>query len=444
MAAIAREYGDVAYLRAGPTGLYLLSHPDLTSGVLVAHDDHFERIPPERRYSRWVVGDALFASEGELHARQRELIEPVMYGEVPRLHADTVVDFVNRATASWQPEQTFDVLDHHEQMTTALMVGVMFGGNGSGPTNEEITRALLDAIEASDRIPLAATPLAQRLPLPGKRRFRRALAELRRVSEEAARASEGSQEPVKDVQTLLRRSRDKDGNGMGPALARDESIALYRGQKRTASAALAWTWYLLSQHPDAEARFHEEIDSALGDRDATYDDLPGLPYTLMVLREAMRLYPPSWLIVRTVVSPRPGRHDRRVHHRQQLLRRVGVHELLGQRDRPGDRATGLPHHPSQGVHIVVIGVGGAEHHDGLARQRLVQDSRRHLCIEFACGVQLFVQRVLVVGERVDLILQLVLVVAQTGQHRVRQQARTERHPDGQREEHCRERNRVCA
>jgi cytochrome P450 len=310
LAAIAREYGDVAYLRAGPTGLYLLSHPDLTSSVLVADDDHFERIPQERRYSRWVVGEALFASEGDLHARQRELIDPVMYGEVPRLHADTVVEHVNRATASWQSGQTFDVLDHHEQMTTALMVGAIFGGNGSGPKGEEITRGLLDAIEASDRIPLAATPIAERLPLPGKRRFRRALAQLHRVTDEAAMASEGSQEPVKDVQTLLRRARDEDGTGMAPEQARDEAIALYRGQKRTASAALAWIWYLLSQHPEAEARFHEEIDSVIGDRSATYDDLALLPYTLMVLREAMRLYPPSWLIVRTTVAPHPaGDHE---------------------------------------------------------------------------------------------------------------------------------------
>jgi hypothetical protein len=57
LAAIARQYGDVAYVRGGPTGLYLLSHPELTSGVLVTHNDRFERVPVERRYSRWVLRD---------------------------------------------------------------------------------------------------------------------------------------------------------------------------------------------------------------------------------------------------------------------------------------------------------------------------------------------------------------------------------------------------
>lgn len=89
--------------------------------------------------------------------------------------------------------------------------------------------------------------------------------------------------------------------------ARDEAIGLYRGQKRVAAAALTWTWYLLSQHPEAEARFHEEIDSTLADRPPTYDDLPRLPYTLMVFREALRLYPPSWIVARMAVAPHPAR-----------------------------------------------------------------------------------------------------------------------------------------
>jgi len=285
-------------VRAGPTGLYLLSHPDLTSGVLVTHDERFEKLPSERRYSRWVVGDSLFTSEGSLHARQRALIDPVMYGEVPRLQADNVVEFASEMAGEWQAGETVDVLEEQERMTTAMMVKVLFGEGGSrGAT---IAAALLGAIEAADAIPLAATRLADRLPVPRKRRFRRALGELHRLIDETTEARDASPEPARDVLSLLR------ATGMAEDQARDEAISLYRGQKRTASAALSWTWYLLSQHPEAEARFHEEVDSALGDRPATYDDLARLPYTLMLFREAVRLYPPSWIIARRAVSPHPA------------------------------------------------------------------------------------------------------------------------------------------
>jgi cytochrome P450 len=284
--------------------VYLLSHPDLTSSVLVTHDDRFERVGVERNYSRWVVGDSLFASEGALHASQRELIEPVMYGQVPPAHAQTVVEAVTRMTDSWEAGQTVDVLDHHERMTTAMMIELLFGEGGS--KGEAIADAILGAITASDKIPLAPTRLAHRLPVPGKRRLRRALAEVHRRIEEAATARDASPEPPRDVLSLLRRARDDDGSGMAADEARDQAIGLYRGQKRTASAALAWTWHLLSQHPEVEARFHEEIDSALAGRPPTYDDIPRLPYTLMVFREAVRMYPPSWIVTRKAVAPHPA------------------------------------------------------------------------------------------------------------------------------------------
>jgi cytochrome P450 len=203
---------------------------------------------------------------------------------------------------TWRAGETVDVLEHQERMTTAMMVKVLFGADG--PQGEALAEALLDAIRAADRIPLAPTRLARRLPVPGKRRYRRALGELHRLIEEAAAAHDGGE--ASDVLSLLRRARDAEGRSMPEDQARDEAIALYRGQKRTASAALSWTWHLLSQHPEAEERFHQEIDSALEDRLPGFDDLPRLSYTLMVLRESMRLYPPSWIVARRALVEHPA------------------------------------------------------------------------------------------------------------------------------------------
>jgi cytochrome P450 len=183
------------------------------------------------------------------------------------------------------------------------MVKVMFGADGA--EGEAIASALLAAIDASSSIPLAPTQVPDRLPLPSKRRFRRKLAELHRLIDESVERRDGSGEPPSDVLSLLRAARDEDGRGMSAEQARDEAISLYRGQKVGVATALTWTWYLLSQHPEAEASFHQEIDSVLGDRRPTADDASRLPYTLAVFREALRMYPPSWILARKAVAAHP-------------------------------------------------------------------------------------------------------------------------------------------
>jgi cytochrome P450 len=176
---------------------------------------------------------------------------------------------------------------------------MLFGEDVAEPRGKAIARALLGAIAASDVIPLAPTSLPDRLPLPSKKRFQKALGELHRLIDETARDRGAGRV---DVLSMLASARDRDGQGMTFEQARDEAISLFRGQKRVAAAALSWTWYLLSQHPEAESRFHDEIDSVLGERLPTGDDMPRLPYTLMAFREALRLYGPSWVVARKSVA----------------------------------------------------------------------------------------------------------------------------------------------
>jgi cytochrome P450 len=303
---VAREFGDVAYVRAGPTGFYLISHPDLANDALDTHDEHFQRIPGERRYSARVVNNALFASEGTFHAGQRALIEPILYGDVPSVHAKDAVEFARRMTVSWEEGQTIDAVEAHERMTTGLMIKVLFGEDVAEPRGRAIARALLGAIAASDAVPLAPTRVPDRLPLPSKKRLRMALDELHRLVDEGAR--DGGPERT-DILSKLAGARDRDGRGMSFEQARDEAFSLFRGQKRVAAAAFSWTWYLLSKNPEMESRFHDEIDPVLRERLPTHEDMPHLSYTLMAFREALRLYGPSWVVARKCVAPHEAGGD---------------------------------------------------------------------------------------------------------------------------------------
>jgi cytochrome P450 len=79
---------------------------------------------------------------------------------------------------------------------------------------------------------------------------------------------------------------------------RDQVITIFLAGYETVANALSWAWYLLSQNPECERRFHQEIDRELQGRLPTYDDVPRLRYVEMVLAESMRLYPPAWAMGR--------------------------------------------------------------------------------------------------------------------------------------------------
>ena len=103
-----------------------------------------------------------------------------------------------------------------------------------------------------------------------------------------------------DLLSMLMAARDTegDGTGMTDKQVRDEAITLFLAGHETTANALTWTWYLLSQHPEVEAKVHAEIDEVLSGRLPQFEDFPRLKYIESVMAESMRLYPPVWTIGR--------------------------------------------------------------------------------------------------------------------------------------------------
>jgi cytochrome P450 len=107
-----------------------------------------------------------------------------------------------------------------------------------------------------------------------------------------------------DLLSMLLMAVDSEGaGGMTDKQARDEAFTLFAAGHETTANTLTWTWYLLSQHPQAEARLHAELDRVLAGRAPTMNDLPNLPYTDRIIKESMRLYPPAWTVARETVAP---------------------------------------------------------------------------------------------------------------------------------------------
>jgi cytochrome P450 len=135
--------------------------------------------------------------------------------------------------------------------------------------------------------------------------------ELRRHEELRARAfgvlmeyiqRRRKQAPGHDLLQILMDARYSDGHGMSDDLVLSESMQLLVAGHETSSNALSWTLYLLSTRPDCIERVRQEFDSVLGDRPLTYSDVPKFEFTTQIINEALRLYPPFWMVDRMALA----------------------------------------------------------------------------------------------------------------------------------------------
>jgi cytochrome P450 len=302
---ISAQYGDLAQLRVGPYRLVFVNHPDLIHEVLVTKDASFVK-GRALDQARDVFGQGLLTSEGDFHKRQRRLIQPAFHRRRIEAYADSMASDAAAAAARWQDGETFDAAREMMRLTLRIVVRSLFSVDVEDESAREVGRALDALVAAFTLAPFPGARFLQRLPIPSYRRAREAretldalvyrmIAERRRGSH-----SEGGE----DLLSLLLAARDEEGGGgMDDRQVRDEVLTLFLAGHETTANALAWSWYLLAAHPEAEARFHAEVDSVLGDRLPGAADLPSLPYTRKVLAESMRLYPPAWAVSRKAVEP---------------------------------------------------------------------------------------------------------------------------------------------
>jgi len=103
--------------------------------------------------------------------------------------------------------------------------------------------------------------------------------------------------------SLVQAQDADDGTRMTARQLRDEVMTIYMAGHETTAVALSWAWYLLGQHPEADARLAEEVRDVLGGRRPAVADLPRLPYAEMVMMESMRLYPPAYGLGRQATIP---------------------------------------------------------------------------------------------------------------------------------------------
>jgi len=293
----AAEHGDIVNLKIGPQNVFLISQPEWIKDVLVTHQSSFKKSRVLER-ARVLLGDGLLTSEGEFHKLQRRLVQPAFHRERLAGYAASMVECAAACRERWQNGAEIDVSREMMHLTLAIVARTLFGADVSSEA-DEIGSALTEVLGLFDTVMLPFSEWLEKLPLPSVRRFQRARARLDQTIYRIIAERRKSSEDRGDLLSMLLLAQDEETSGrMTDQQIRDEALTLFLAGHETTANALTWTWYLLSQNPEAEAKVHAEVDRVLEGRAARFDDLPQLRYLEMVFAEAMRLYPPAWAIGR--------------------------------------------------------------------------------------------------------------------------------------------------
>jgi cytochrome P450 len=294
-----REYGDIVCFRLLFVPVYLVSDPDAIETVLVTESRNFRKSNDYRGLQR-LLGNGLLTSEGEFWRAQRRLMQPAFHRERIAHYAEIMVDYAKGMLDEWRDGEVRNIHEDMMALTLRIVAKALFDADVARDA-PEVGEALGEVMR-NVSVETLFWPALEKIPTKRHRRSRRARSRLDgiiyRLIADRRRAPGGA-----DLLSTLIRLRDEDGSSMTDLQLRDELMTLFLAGHETTALALSWTWLLLAEHPEVEAKLHAELDGVLHQRSPSSADLPRLPYVNAVLLESMRIYPPVWSIGRAALTP---------------------------------------------------------------------------------------------------------------------------------------------
>jgi cytochrome P450 len=292
----ARQYGAIFYYRVFHRHIYFLNDPDLIEFVLATNSRSFIK-GEALQFNRRIFGNGLLTNEGDSWLRHRRLIQPAFHRDRIESYCDIMVAYTERMLALWRDGEVRDI--HRDMMRLGLEIvaRALFNIDITAEV-DRIAVALNTLMEQGSPARLLLPSILRILPTAGNLRYQRAVGQLDDVVYGLIHQRRSSGQVADDLLYELLQAQDDRGVGMSDEQLRDEVMTLLLAGHETTAVSLSWTWYLLAQYPEVEKKLWSELREVLDGRSPGIPDLAKLPYTGRVVKEAMRLYPPAWAIVR--------------------------------------------------------------------------------------------------------------------------------------------------
>lgn len=310
MARWREHHGDLIGFRLGLRRFVVASHPELAEEILIQHKARFAKIydQPKPRGLSMILGKGLVTSSGRLWQRQRRTIQPMFHHSRIKGMSPIITTATQAMLDEWdqgEEGQRLDVAEHMMRLTLEIITRTMFSTSVQDgiPTFAPALNTALTYSQNNTFNPLA---IPVWIPTPTNREFLKALRVLNDLMQRIIGQRKREGERKEDLLDLLLHARDEQsGETMSEQQIVDECLTIFTAGHETTANALAWSWYLVSAHPEVAQKLREEVDGVLQGRVPDFNDLPELPYTRAVMEEAMRLYPPAVAVIRKVKEDTP-------------------------------------------------------------------------------------------------------------------------------------------
>ena len=301
---IREAHGDVARYRFAGIDTYFVSSADGARRILSDNAANYTKDHPSYRMLRRLFGNGLLTSEGSFWLRQRRLAQPAFHRERIAKIGALMAAAAEGAAARWDAEaaagRPVAMAEEMSRLTLKVVGDALFGTTLSARAAavaaswKVLNRQLVERFSRRRLIP----PI---LPTPYDRAFRHARRTLLTVVDEIIADRRARDDDADDLLAMFMRARDEDsGERMTDAQLRDEVVTMLLAGHETTAVALTWTWALLDVHRAAAAKLHDELARVLGGRAPAAADFAALPFARAVISEALRLYPPAYLVNRGV------------------------------------------------------------------------------------------------------------------------------------------------
>jgi cytochrome P450 len=286
-------YGAIARYKLLSYDVYQLNDPDYIQEVLVGQAEKFRKGDLDKAILSISMGNGLVVNDGDSHRYQRKLMQPAFHTRRIENYAQIMSDYTGDMLRDWERQTTLNIHRAMTDLTLRIVSKTLYDADVAQKSD-----GVGEAVEAINHIGgqqfrMGFVP-PMWLPLPQIQQVKAAVRTVDNLLLPIIAARRSTNEDRGDLLSMLLMAQDEDGRGMSDRQIRDEVVTLFLAGHETTSNALTWTWVLLSQNPDVEAKLHAELDSVLQGRAPTLADLKALPYTERVIKESMRVYPPVW------------------------------------------------------------------------------------------------------------------------------------------------------
>ncbi len=303
-----RHYGDIFEVPVGPQKLVIVIHPDHVRHVTLTNASNYEKLKSYDPVRKYIIGDGIVTSTGELWKRQRRLMAPFFSPRAVQEYADIFLSDTMAMTERWERLTAVgtqvEMFDEMALVTASIVLKAIFSTESDEDVLEikECVETMIGYVGSKSVNPFQVPDW---IPTPDNVNFRWARDRVTRYIDDVvdSRLEMDEADYPKDMLSKLITAEDPEtGERMSRDLLRDESLTLFFAGYETSARAMSYAWYALARDSQVKAKLHEELDRELGDALPTLDTLKRLPYTLRVIKETLRLYPPAPMYAKDVID----------------------------------------------------------------------------------------------------------------------------------------------